>query len=83
MNTLKNRIRKLNSLAELNELSGFINDCKFLLGKTKLSVGDKVWVVQKTKKTEGVITRTMIKKALVDMSGRLYRVPFAMLESRI
>ena len=82
MNTLKNQIRKLDNLADLNELSGFINDCKFLLGKTKLSVGDKVWVVQKTKKTEGVITKTMVKKALVDMSGRLYRVPFAMLESR-
>ena len=82
MNTLKNRIRKLDTLTELNELSGFINDCKILLGKTNLSVGDKVWVVQKTKRTEGVITRTMVKKALVDMSGRTYRVPFAMLELR-
>ena len=82
MNTLKNQIRKLDNLADLNELSGFINDCKFLLGKARLSVGDKVWVVQKTKKTEGVITKTMVKKALVDMSGRIYRVPFAMLESR-
>jgi len=83
MNTsLKNQIRKLDSLADLNELSGFINDCKILLGKTNLSVGDKVWVVQKTKRTEGVITRTMVKKALVDMSGRTYRVPFAMLELR-
>ena len=82
MNTLKNRIRKLDTLTELNELSGFINDCKILLGKTNLSVGDPVWVVQKTKRTEGVITRTMVKKALVDMSGRSYRVPFAMLELR-
>ena len=82
MNTLKNRIRKLDTLTELNELSRFINDCKVMLGKTNLSVGDKVWVVQKTKRTEGVITRTMIKKALVDMRGSSYRVPFAMLESR-
>ena len=82
MNTLKNRIRKLDSLAELNELSRFINDCKVMLGKTNLSVGDKVWVVQKTKRTEGVITKTMIKKALVDMRGSSYRVPFEMLESR-
>ncbi len=82
MNTLKNRIRKLDTLTELNELSGFINDCKILLGKTNLSVGDPVWVVQKTKRTEGVITRTMVKKALVDMRGRSYRVPFAMLELR-
>ena len=82
MNALKNQIRKIDNLADLNELSGFINYCKFLLGKARLSVGDKVWVVQKTKKTEGVITKTMVKKALVDMSGRIYRVPFAMLESR-
>jgi len=82
MNTLKNRIRKLDTLTELNELSGFINDCKILLGKTNLSVGDPVWVVQKTKRTEGVNTRTMVKQALVDMSGRTYRVPFAMLELR-
>ena len=82
MNTLKNRIRKLDTLTELNELSGFINDCKILLGKTNLSVGDPVWVVQKTKRTEGVITRTMVKKALVDMRGRSYRVPFVMLELR-
>ena len=82
MDTLKNRIRKLDNLSDLNELSEFINGCKFLLGKTKLRVGDNVWVVQKTKRTEGVITKTMVKKALVDMRGSFYRVPFAMLESR-
>ena len=38
------------------------------------------YVVQKTKKTPGVITKMNIKKAIVDMNGRLYNVPFAMLE---
>jgi hypothetical protein len=51
-----------------------------MLGKSALSVGSKVFVVQKTKKTPGVITKMMVKKALVDMRGSLYRVPFAMLE---
>ena len=80
MLNLKNEIRKLNSLSELNELSVFVNDCKTMLGKSALSVGSKVNVVQKTKKTSGVITKMMVKKALVDMRGSLYRVPFAMLE---
>ncbi len=77
---IKNDIRKLSSLSELNELSTFIRDCKTMLGKSALSVGSKVNVVQKTKKTSGVITKMMVKKALVDMNGMTYRVPFAMLE---
>ena len=80
MTTIKNEIRKLSSLSDLNDLTSFINDCKTMLGKSALSVGSKVNVVQKTKKTPGVITKMMVKKALVDMRGRIYRVPFAMLE---
>ena len=80
MFNLKNEIRKLDNLSELNELSAFINDCKTMLGKSALSVGSDVFVVQKTKKTPGVITKMMVKKALVNMRGRIYRVPFAMLE---
>ena len=77
---LKKELRKLDSLSELNDLSAFINECKTMLGKSTLVVGSKVWVVQKTKKTAGVITKMMVKKALVDMKGRTYRVPFSMLE---
>ena len=80
MLNLKNEIRKLSSLSELNELSSFISDCKTMLGKAALSVGSKVNVVQKTKKTPGVITKMHITRARVDMSGRLYNVPFSMLE---
>ena len=77
---IKNEIRKLSSLSELNDLSSFINDCKTMLGKSSLCVGAKVFVVQRTKKTPGVITKMNIKKALVDMRGRIYTVPFSMLE---
>ncbi len=80
MLSIKNEIRKLDSLSELNELSTFISECKTMLGKSTLVVGSKVWVVQKTKKTAGVITNMNIKKALVDMNGMIYRVPFSMLE---
>ncbi len=77
---IKNEIRKLSSLSELNELTTFISECKTMLGKSTLVVGSKVWVVQKTKRTAGVITKMNIKKALVDMNGMSYRVPFSMLE---
>ena len=80
MKLIKNKIRKLDNLSDLNELSAFINDCKVMLGRATLSVGDEVYVVQKTKKTAGVITKMNIKKALVDMNGIVYRVPFSMLE---
>jgi hypothetical protein len=77
---IKLEISKLKSLSELNELSSFVNECKTLLGKAALSVGANVFVVQKTKKTPGVITKMNIKKAIVDMNGMSYNVPFSMLE---
>ena len=79
---LQEEIMKVSTLKELNELSALILHKKTMLGKESLSVGDKVWMVQKTKKTPGVITKMNIKKAIVEMSGMLYRVPFGMLELR-
>tara|TARA_B110000211_G_scaffold28069_1_gene28482 strand:- start:84 stop:329 length:246 start_codon:yes stop_codon:yes gene_type:complete len=77
---IKLEISKLKSLSELNELSSFVNECKTLLGKAALSIGANVFVVQKTKKTPGVITKMNIKKAIVEMNGMSYNVPFSMLE---
>ena len=34
MLSIKNKIRKLSSLSELNELTEFISDCKTMLGKS-------------------------------------------------
>ena len=82
MNLIKNKIRKLNNLSDLNELSSFINDCKVMLGRATFKIGDEVYVVQKTKKTPGIITKINVKKCLVDMNGRSYRVPMAMIELR-
>ena len=81
MTNLKNEIKKINSLSELNELVSFINEYKTMLGKTALSVGSKVWVVQKTKRTKGEVIKMNIKKAVVEMEGMgAYNVPFSMLE---
>jgi len=51
--------------------------------KRQFTVGTKVNVVQKTKKTAGVITKIMQSKCLVDLSGRIYRVSMSMLEPRV
>ena len=69
------------SLTELNELSSFISDVKVMNAKSSLSVGQKVFVVQKTKKTPGVITKINLSRCVVDMLGRSYRVPMSMLEA--
>jgi len=80
MKNVKSEIQKMN-LVQLNELSAFINDCKVLNAKATLKVGQKVNVVQKTKKTPGIITKINQSKCLVDMLGRIYRVPMSMLEA--
>ena len=80
MNNVKTEIQKMN-LAELNDLSDFISQMKVMVGKATLSVGQKVFVVQKTKKTPGTITKINQTKCVVDMLGRSYRVPMSMLEA--
>ena len=77
---IKAGIQQLN-LTELNELSSFISDVKVMNAKASLTVGQKVYVVQKTKKTPGVITKIKLSKCLVDLSGRIYSVPMSMLEA--
>jgi hypothetical protein len=68
------------NLTELNNVISVINDIKVLKAKTALSVGANVFVVQKTKKTPGIIEKINQTRAIVNMKGRSYNVPFAMLE---
>jgi len=69
------------NLTELNNVISIINDIKVLKAKTALSVGANVFVVQKTKKTPGIIEKINQTRAIVNMKGRSYNVPFAMLEA--
>ena len=69
------------SISELTQVQGMINDIKTMKAKSALSVGSNVFVVQKTKKTPGVIEKINKTKALVKMKGTLYNVPFTMLEA--
>ncbi len=50
--------------------------------KRELLVGAEVYIVQKTKKTPGVITKIMQSRCLVKMRNMTYRVPMTMLELR-
>ena len=69
------------TISELTQVQGMINDIKTMKAKSALSVGSNVFVVQKTKKTPGVIEKINKTKALVKMRGTLYTVPFSMLEA--
>ena len=78
------------TMKDLNELSIVqLQDTKVLIDtlvqnkmKRQFVVGTKVNVVQKTKKTPGVITKIMQSRCLVKMRDMTYRVPMSMLEMR-
>ena len=76
------------TVGELTELQKFCSDLKVMKNKTGLEVGQRVYVVQKTKKRLGTVTKINKTKAIVEMvvnpiSGATapYGVPFAMLEA--
>jgi len=69
------------NVEELNRTKNLIGDIIKNKLKATLKVGMKVNVVQKTKKTLGVLTKIMQSKCLVDLSGRIYSVPISMLEA--
>ena len=82
MNKIQNDIAKGNfSTTELNQLITFVQGVKTNQAKRSISVGDEVFVVQKTKKTKGTVVKIKVKKAIVDMDGMgRYNVPLQMLE---
>jgi len=79
MNTFNNQLFSM-SIEDLNNTKDLIADIIQSKIKSVMKVGMKVNVVQKTKKTSGVITKIMQSKCLVDLSGKIYRVPMSMLE---
>ena len=68
------------SITQLNNTKEMIDTLIKQKVKSEMTIGTKVNVVQKTKKTPGVITKIMNSKCLVDLQGRIYRVPMTMLE---
>ena len=69
------------TISELTQVQSMIQDIKTMKAKSALSVGANVFVVQKTKKTPGVIEKINQTRAIVKMLGRSYNVPFSMLKA--
>ena len=82
-----NKLMKVNdqlmglTMSELTQVQNMIQDIKTMKAKSALVVGGNVFVVQKTKKTPGVIEKINQTRAIVKMLGRSYTVPFSMLEA--
>ena len=65
---------------ELSQLVQFVQGVKTRQAKSSIKPGDSVFVVQKTKRTPGVVEKINVKKAIVSMRGMRYNVPLSMLE---
>lgn len=77
---LQKELFNLNSISELNEAIAFARNVIEMKAKSEISVGSEVFVVQKTKKTLGIVEKVNVKKAIVSMNGSRYNVPLTMLE---
>tara|TARA_B100000519_G_C14238486_1_gene436018 strand:+ start:752 stop:1006 length:255 start_codon:yes stop_codon:yes gene_type:complete len=78
---LKTELLNLSSISELNEVIAFAREAVELKAKASISVGSKVFVVQKTKRTLGEVVKVNIKKAVVKLPNGTYNVPLSMLEA--
>ena len=82
MSKIKQAVNRGNfSTSDLQSLISYTRTVMETQTKASLSVGDDVWVVQKTKRTPGVIKKVNIKRAIVDMQGSSYNVPLSMIEA--
>ena len=81
LNEIKQAVNRGNfSTTELQSLISYTRTVMETQTKATLNVGDNVFVVQKTKRTPGVIKKVNIKRAIVDMQGSSYNVPLSMIE---
>ena len=81
MSEIKQAVMRGNfSTTELQSLMSYTRTVQETQTKATLNVGDDVWVVQKTKRTAGVIEKVNIKRAIVNMQGSNYNVPLSMIE---
>ena len=68
------------TLAELNELTAYVQTVKTQQAKADIAVGAQVYVVQKTKRTLGTVEKVKVKNAIVSLPGGRYNVPLSMIE---
>ena len=81
LNEIKQEVLRGNfTTSDLQSLMSYTRTVMETQTKAALNVGDNVFVVQKTKRTPGVIKKVNIKRAIVDMQGSSYNVPLSMIE---
>ena len=75
------------TMSELTQVQKMVQDIKTMKSKSALSVGARVYVVQKTKKTPGTVRKINQTRAVVDLvvspiTGETapYNVPFSMIQ---
>lgn len=78
---LQKELFNLDSVNDLQEVITFTKSLIEVKAKSQISEGSEVFVVQKTKKTLGIVEKVNIKKAIVSMNGSKYNVPLTMLEA--
>ena len=79
---IKKLVNRVNiSTSDLQSLITYTRTVMETQTKATLSVGDNVFVVQKTKRTPGVVKKVNIKRAIVEMQGSSYNVPLSMIEA--
>ena len=82
MTEIKQAVMRGNfSTTELQSLMSYTRTVMETQTKATLNVGDDVFVVQKTKRTPGVIKKVNIKRCIVEMQGSSYNVPLSMIEA--
>ena len=69
------------TMSELRQVQKMVQDIKTMKAKSAIVVGGNVFVVQKTKKTPGVVEKINQTRAIVNMKGRSYNVLFSILEA--
>ncbi len=69
------------TIKDLNSLKSMVDVVIKEKVKSSMTVGQKVNIVQKTKKTPGYIKKIMQSKCLVQCKLTTYRVPMTMLEA--
>ena len=81
LNEIKQAVNRGNfNTSDLQSLISYTRTVMETQTKASISVGDDVFVVQKTKRTPGVVKKVNIKRAIVDMQGGSYNVPLSMIE---
>ena len=80
MENVKAEINAMTSRTELEAFIPLIRRRMESLVAVELTIGCQVYVVQKTKKTLGTVTKINKSRAVVELPQGSYRVPLSMLE---